>query len=103
MGAVRVWRSVRRADGPAAYAVVAVNLLLCPVLLAMMTGGVLGFEATTREEELAAQALGARIFGCWLVGGLVVFSALGMARSLVGHLATLLLTPAVLLSVLFLL
>lgn len=34
--------------------------------------------------------------GCWLVGGLALFSVLGMTRALFAHLATMLGTPVVL-------
>ncbi|WP_241518667.1 hypothetical protein [Streptomyces sp. CB03238] len=74
------------------------NLLLCGLLLLMLIGGVLIFEATTREQETAAQQLAARIFGYWLAGGLLLFSVLRMMRALFSHLATMLLPPLVLIS-----
>ncbi|WP_320777236.1 hypothetical protein [Streptomyces sp. CRN 30] len=56
------------------------------------------FEVTTLEEENAAEALVFRTFGGWLVGGLLLFAVLGMGRTLLSHLASLLLPPAALLA-----
>ncbi|MCX5129621.1 hypothetical protein [Streptomyces sp. NBC_00347] len=97
--ATRLWRRARRSDHPCAVVAGAVNLLLGCVLLSMMIGGPF-FEATIRAQETAAQELAFRVFGCWLVGGLVLFLALGMTRTAVVHLLTLFLPPAVLILVL---
>ncbi|WP_445525533.1 hypothetical protein [Streptomyces cyslabdanicus] len=83
-------------DKPVAVIVGVGNLLLSGVLFLMMIGGVLGFEATTREQESAAQTLAGQIFGCWLAGGLLLFSVLGMTRALFSHLATMFFTPVAL-------
>ncbi|MER5845650.1 hypothetical protein ABT126_00725 [Streptomyces sp. NPDC002012] len=103
MSAIQLWRRVRRADKPVAVIVGVGNLLLCGVLFLMMIGGVLNFEAATREQETAAQTLAGQIFGCWLAGGLMLFSMLGMTRALFSHLATMLCMPAALIVILTLL
>ncbi|MFJ4517771.1 hypothetical protein [Streptomyces sp. NPDC088816] len=90
-------------DKPVAVIAGVGNMLLCGVLFVMMIGGLLGFEATTREEETAARILGGQIFGCWLAGGLMLFSVLGMTRALFSHLGTMLLTPIALVLILLLL
>ncbi|MFI1420585.1 hypothetical protein ACH4VX_21865 [Streptomyces sp. NPDC020731] len=89
--AVRVWRRVRRADRSVAPFVAAGSALVGGVLL-LLAIGVIG-DPATRAEETAAQGLALRIFGCWLLGGVVLFAVLGMTRALLGHLAALLLTP----------
>ncbi|GAA3302097.1 hypothetical protein GCM10020295_46960 [Streptomyces cinereospinus] len=71
-----------------------VNVLLCCGLLPLATGGLPGAGATTREQENAAQELAFQIFGCWFLGGLLLFAVLGLGRALCVHLATLLLAPA---------
>ncbi|MFE2280833.1 hypothetical protein ACFXAE_27155 [Streptomyces sp. NPDC059454] len=91
MGVVRVWKRVRRADRSVAPFVVAGNVLVGGVLLWTAIGGI--GDPATREEENAAQDLALRIFGSWLLGGVVLFAVLGMGRALLGHLAALLLTP----------
>ncbi|MGW5127057.1 hypothetical protein ACWEQ7_24035 [Streptomyces sp. NPDC004069] len=73
------------------------------MLFLMMIGGALGFEATTREQETAARTLAGQACGCWLAGGLLLFSVLGMTRALFSHLATMLFTPVALALVLMLL
>ena len=93
MSVVRVWKGVRRADRSVAPSVVAGNVLVGGVLLWLAIGGI--GNPATREEENAAQDLALRIFGCWLLGGVALFAVLGMVRSLLGHLAALLLTPLV--------
>ncbi|OKK09536.1 hypothetical protein [Streptomyces sp. CB02400] len=93
MSVVRVWKGVRRADRSVAPFVVAGNVLVGGVLLWLAIGGI--GDPATREEENAAQDLALRIFGCWLLGGVALFAVLGMVRSLLGHLAALLLTPLV--------
>ncbi|MFD9391037.1 hypothetical protein ACFWBB_09975 [Streptomyces sp. NPDC060000] len=100
MNAVQLWKRVRRADKPTAVIVGMGNLLLCGMLLLMLIGGTLIFEATTREQETAAQRLAGQIFGYWLVGGLMLFSVLGMTRALFSHLATMFLPPVVLILIL---
>lgn len=82
-----------------AFAVGAGDLLLCCVVFLMM----LGYWATTREEETASWVLGGQIYGGWLVAGLTLFAAAGLTRALLTHLATMLLTPGVLLLVLLVL
>ncbi|WP_199487144.1 hypothetical protein [Actinomadura logoneensis] len=84
-----IWRRVRRADKTAAVVVGAVNVPLCGVLFALL----IGFGATTREQEDAAQVLGGQILGVWFVGGLLLFSVLAMTRALFVHLATMVFTP----------
>lgn len=102
MNAAQLWKRAREKDQSAAVIVGLGNLLLCSLLLLMMIGGVLIFEATTREQETAAQHLVAQIFGYWLAGGLMLFSVLRMMRTLFSHLATLLLPPlALILSLAF--
>ncbi|WP_253266236.1 hypothetical protein [Streptomyces sp. 6-11-2] len=103
MSAIQLWRRVRRVDKPVAVIVGVGNLLLCVVLFFMAIGGVLSFGASTREEETAAWILAGQIFGCWLVGGLMLFSVLVMARALFSHLATMLFTPIALTLILLLL
>ncbi|MEH0634304.1 hypothetical protein QBA35_13190 [Streptomyces bottropensis] len=44
-------------------------------------------------EETAAWQLAGRIYGWWLLGGLVLFPVLGLTRALVVHLATMIATP----------
>ncbi|MBZ2407163.1 hypothetical protein HX747_02960 [Streptomyces sp. L06] len=90
---------LRRSDRPVAFAVGAGDLLLCCVVFLMM----LGYWATTREEETASWVLGGQIYGGWLVAGLTLFAAAGLTRALLTHLATMLLTPGVLLLVLLVL
>ncbi|MGW1542901.1 hypothetical protein ACWCPM_22120 [Streptomyces sp. NPDC002309] len=97
MSAIRLWKGVRRADGPLAVAVGVVNPLLCCGFLLMMLGGALGSEITTGEQENAAEALTFRFFGWWLAGGLLLFAVLALWRTLLTHLATLALTPTVVL------
>ncbi|GAA2557917.1 hypothetical protein ACFVDU_09920 [Streptomyces albidoflavus] len=79
-----------------AFAVGAGDLLLCCVVFLMM----LGYGATTREEETASWVLGGQIYGGWLAAGLTLFAVAGLTRALLTHLATMLLTPGVLLLVL---
>lgn len=78
------------------FAVGAGDLLLCCVVFLMM----LGCGATTREEETASWVLGGQIYGGWLAAGLTLFAVAGLTRALLTHLATMLLTPGVLLLVL---
>lgn len=82
-----------------AFAVAAGDLLLCCVVFLMM----LGYGATTREEETASWVLGGQIYGGWLAAGLTLFAVAGLTRVLLTHLATMLLTPGVLVLVLLLL
>ncbi|MFJ1647879.1 hypothetical protein [Streptomyces sp. NPDC088258] len=97
MSAIHIWRRVRGWDKPAAVVVAAGNVLLCCVLFVMMIGGLPGFvEVTTGEQESAARTLTAQIFGCWLAGGLMIFSLMAMFRTLFSHLVTLLIPPAAL-------
>ncbi|MBT2413521.1 hypothetical protein J7I94_23635 [Streptomyces sp. ISL-12] len=91
MSVIRLWRRVRRADRPVAPVVGAANVLLSSLLF-LLAIGVLT-EPVTGEQENAAEGLALRIFCCWLLGGLVLFAVLGMARTLLGHLVTLLLPP----------
>lgn len=77
-------------------------MLLCVVLL-LMAVGVLFLEPTTREEEADAWGVAGRIYGYWLVGGLVLFSVLRMGRTLLAHLATMLGAPVVLFLIVMLL
>ena len=63
----------------------------------------IGFGSTTREQETAARILSGQIFGCWLAGGLMLFSVLGMTRVLFSRLATMLFTPVALILILTLL
>ncbi|MFJ5154183.1 hypothetical protein ACIQCF_21830 [Streptomyces sp. NPDC088353] len=103
MSAIQLWRRVRRVDKPVAVIVGVGNLLLCAVLFFMAIGGLLSSGASTREEETAARILAGQIFGCWLVGGLMLFSVLVMTRALFSHLATMLFTPIALTLILLLL
>ncbi|MEV7422319.1 hypothetical protein [Streptomyces sp. NPDC091212] len=101
MGAIQLWRRVRQADKPVAVTVGTGNVLLCGGLFLMMIGGALGlFEATTREQETAARTLAGQIFGCWLASGLMLFSLMGMFRSLFSHLVTMLAPPVILILIL---
>jgi len=77
-------------------------MLLCGVLFVMAIGGMLLFEAASREQETAARYLAGQIFGCWLAGGLMLFSVLGMTRALFSHLTTMLFTPTTLFLILLL-
>ncbi|QEU87478.1 hypothetical protein CP969_24450 [Streptomyces viridosporus T7A] len=95
MNALRLRRRVRRLDRPVSTVVGTGDLLLCGVLLLTATG-VLFHEPTTREEESAAFGLAGQVYGYWLVGGLALFSVLGMPRTLLAHLAVMLLSPVVL-------
>ena len=61
-----------------------------------MAVGVLFVEPATREEEGAAWGLAGRIYGWWLVGGLVFFPVVGVVRTLVVHLATMVVAPVAL-------
>ncbi|MFJ4472968.1 hypothetical protein ACIP2X_36515 [Streptomyces sp. NPDC089424] len=97
MSAIRLWRGVRRADGPLAVTVGVVNPLVCCGLLLMTIGGVLGAEVTTGAQENAAEGLALRLFVYWLAGGMLLFAALALWRTLLTHLATLVLTPTVVL------
>lgn len=93
MSVLRVWKRVRRSDRSVALFVMAANALAGGILLWLAIGGI--GNPATREEETAAQELALRIYGWWLVGGAVLFAALGLPRTLIGHLAALLLTPVV--------
>lgn len=84
---------LRRSDRPAAFAVVVGDLLLCCAVLWWMVAGA---GATTREEETASWILGAKVCGSWLAAGLVLFAGAALPRTLLGHLAAMLLTPGVL-------
>lgn len=97
MSAIRLWKGVRRADGPLAVAVGVVNPLLCCGLFLMVLGGVLGAEVTTGAQESAAEGLALQLFLCWLAGGLLLFALLALWRTLLTHLATLVVTPTVVL------
>ncbi|AZK98769.1 hypothetical protein GTW66_29980 [Streptomyces sp. SID5473] len=70
------------------------------MLLLMTIGALPGFEAHTPERESAVQGTAARIFGCWLAGGLLLFATLGTTRALFAHLATMLAPPALLILIL---
>lgn len=87
--------SNRRADQRFAVVVGVGDLLLCCVLL-LVAVGALFVEPTTREQETEAWHLAGRIYAYWLVGGLVLFPVLRMTRTLVVHLATMIVTPVVL-------
>ncbi|MZD21190.1 hypothetical protein GTY82_28875 [Streptomyces sp. SID5476] len=89
---MRQIRQIRRADRRVAVGVGAGNVLLCCVLL-LVAVGVLFVEPVTRAEETAAWQLAGRIYGWWLLGGLVLFPVLGLTRALVVHLATMIATP----------
>ncbi|MFE7837905.1 hypothetical protein ACFU53_18220 [Streptomyces sp. NPDC057474] len=58
--------------------------------------GALFVEPTTREQENEAWHLAGRIYGYWLVGGLALFPVLGMTRTLVVHLTTMIVAPVAL-------
>jgi len=90
-------------DKPVALIVGLGNMLLCGVLFVMAIGGLLCFEAATRGQETTARNLAGQIFGCWLTGGLMLFSVLGMTRALFSHLTTMLFTPTALFLILMLL
>ncbi|MDX2933215.1 hypothetical protein [Streptomyces ipomoeae] len=95
MSAIRLRRRARQADKSVAVVVGMADLLLCGVLL-LTAAGVLFIEPTTRAEEADAWGVAGRVYGYWLVGGLVVFSVLGMGRALLAHLVTMLVAPVVL-------
>ncbi|MFJ8233266.1 hypothetical protein ACIQ9E_25460 [Streptomyces sp. NPDC094448] len=97
---LRLRRRIRRADRRTAAAVAIGNVVLLTMLLAMAVGVLPGFEVRTREQESAVQGSAARIFGCWLAGGLLLFAALGTIRALLAHLATMLAPPALLILIL---
>lgn len=102
VGAIRLRRRARQADRPVAVVVGVGDLLLCGVLL-LTAIGVLFFEPTTRAEEADAWGVAGRVYGYWLAGGLVLFSVLGMTRTLLAHLATMLGAPVVLFLIVMLL
>ncbi|MEV4432777.1 hypothetical protein [Streptomyces sp. NPDC049585] len=95
MNVRRLRRRARRADGKAARLVGVGNVLLCGVLFLVAIGGVGFFEATTRAQETAWADAAGSVYGCWLAGGLMVFSVLGMMRTLLTHLTTMFLVPVV--------
>ncbi|MFE9257625.1 hypothetical protein [Streptomyces sp. NPDC006879] len=99
MSASGLWRKTRAADGRVALVLGVGNVLLVTVLLEVSIGGLWLFEAVTREQENSARELAGTVFGCWLAGGLLVFSVLGMTRTLFSHLVTMLLPPALLIMV----
>ena len=88
-------RSRGRVDRRVAVGVGAGNVVLCCVLL-LVAIGALFVEPTTRAEETEAGQLAARLYGCWFLGGLVLFPVLRMTRTWLVHLATMIVTPVVL-------
>ncbi|MEE1759620.1 MULTISPECIES: hypothetical protein [unclassified Streptomyces] len=92
---VFVVRSRGRADRRVAVGIGAWNVVLCCVLL-LVAIGALFVEPTTRAEESEAGQLAGRIYGGWLLGGLVLFPVLRMTRTWLVHLATMIVTPVVL-------
>lgn len=93
--AIRLRRRIRSADTRVAVGVGAGDLLLCCVLL-LVAVGVWFVEPTTSEEETQAWHLAGRIYGYWLLSGLVLFPVLGMTRTLVVHLTAMIVAPVVL-------
>ncbi|MBD9727239.1 hypothetical protein [Streptomyces caniscabiei] len=65
-------------------------------MLLLVAVGALFVEPTTRAEETEAGQLAARIYGCWFLGGLVLFPVSRMTRTWLVHLATMILTPVAL-------
>ncbi|MEU9804103.1 hypothetical protein [Streptomyces sp. NPDC051000] len=100
MSGIRLWGSGRRPDGPMAVIVGVGNLLVSSVLVMMMIGGPWFFEATTRQEETAGWETAIPIFVGWLVGGLALFLVLGMTRTAVSHIITMLFPPTALVAIL---
>ncbi|MEW1547709.1 hypothetical protein [Streptomyces tsukubensis] len=97
---LRFRRRIRRADRRTAGAVGIGNVVLLTTLLALAIGVLPGFEVRTGAQESAVEGAAARIFGCWLAGGLVLFAVLGTVRALLVHLATMLAPPALLILIL---
>ncbi|MEV0694030.1 hypothetical protein [Streptomyces sp. NPDC050388] len=71
------------------------DLLMCGVLL-LVAVGVVGAEPTTRAEETAAWHTAGELYVGWLAVGLVFFAVLGMTRSLLTHVAMMLISPVLL-------
>ncbi|MEV6423601.1 hypothetical protein [Streptomyces sp. NPDC051662] len=100
MSGKRVWESARRRDKPTAVIIGAANLLMSSVLILMMIGALPFYEPMTREQEMAAQHSAIPIFGGWIAAGLVLSLVLGMLRTALSHLTTMLLPPAALILIL---
>ncbi|MFF6784546.1 hypothetical protein [Streptomyces sp. NPDC012510] len=97
-----IWRLTRRADRRVAV-VVGVSDVLLSLLLFLKAIGMPPFsEAMTREEETADWHFAVPVFGCWLLGGLLLFAVLAMPRTLLTHLAAMLLPPIALMTPLLL-
>lgn len=102
MSVVSIWRLTRRADRRVAVVVAVSDVLLSILLFLKAIGQPPLFEAMTREEETANWHFAVPVFGCWLLGGLTLFSVLAMPRTLLSHLAAMLLPPIALMTSLFL-
>ncbi|MFE4539050.1 hypothetical protein ACFRKB_28960 [Streptomyces scopuliridis] len=96
MSAIRVWEMASRRDKRTAVIVGAGNLLMSSVLFLMMIGGLPFYEPMTRQQESASQRSAIPVFGGWLAAGLVLSLVLGMTRTALSHLATMLVPPAAL-------
>ncbi|QFQ98031.1 hypothetical protein F9278_19460 [Streptomyces phaeolivaceus] len=83
---------MRQVDGRGAVFVGGWDVVVCGVLL-LVAVGALFFEPGTREEETEAWHLAGRTYGWWFVGGLVLFPVLGMIRTTVVHLVTMIAAP----------
>ncbi|MEU6841831.1 hypothetical protein ABZ930_08170 [Streptomyces sp. NPDC046716] len=92
MSEIRVWAQARSMDRTLFAVVGVADLLLCCVLL-LMSVGVVGPEPTTRAEETSAWHSAAGLYLGWLVIGAVLFLALRMTRSLLAHVAMMILSP----------
>ncbi|MFB7738795.1 hypothetical protein ACFC08_31280 [Streptomyces sp. NPDC056112] len=101
MSAIRLWAQARPADRAVSVAVGGCDLLMCGVLL-LMAVGVVGAEPTTREEETAAWHSACVLYAGWLAVGLVLFALLGMTRSLLTHVAMMLISPVLLVALMIL-
>ncbi|MDT3725240.1 hypothetical protein ROS62_10160 [Streptomyces sp. DSM 41972] len=91
MNGIAVWKRVRRSDRAVAPFAVVVSALVGVMLLWLAIGGI--GDPATLEQENAAEELALGLFGCWLLGGAVLYAVLGMFRALLGHLAALLVAP----------
>lgn len=100
--AIRLRGRIRLADPWIAVGVGIGDLLLCGILL-LVAVGALFVEPTTREQETQAWHLAGRIYGCWFLGGLVLFPVLGTIRATVVHVTTMIVTPVALFLILVLL
>ncbi|MDQ1035265.1 hypothetical protein QFZ75_001681 [Streptomyces sp. V3I8] len=94
MSAIRPWAQARLTDKTVSVIVGVGDLLMCGVLL-LMSIGVLGAEPTTGAEETAAWHRAGELYVGWLLGGTILFAVSGMTRSLLAHVAMMLMSPVI--------